>query len=696
MVPFAERRIKIMRKKRLIKSGLRVIFLLILGLILGCIQPELVYAGRDKDISVLTEEAERKETADSWDGTADVNWYDEGMAEFNLSTAEQLAGLAELVNAGNTLADKTINVVNDVCLNDAEYTYEWTPIGACDADGNKYFEGSFNGNAYNIYNIRTTEDAQGGLFGCIGENGIVKAVNIVDGTLYSGGCIANINQGIIAFCNNHSYVEGNDIGGICNVNYNLMYGCKNYGEVLGYFAGSIVGQNAQTTAVVSQCSNWGTVEGRYIAGIIHDNDGWVYNCYNRGTVSGTGSSGGVAGIVYTNGACAVENCYSVGTISYPKNAWIGVDYFVGAICCEDYYSKVSNCYSVAVEECIDIANIVPLEEMKSADFLDKLDCQERTVISAWQTDSEQINDGLPITVADSCYEKGLHKWQPELWLDSRQKELELDGTINPYTYTISTYYNESEPIVTVENTSIATVDYDSEKETIYIDLLKSGSTYVTIHFEETENNVSANFILDLKVTIPEKVRIYPFTDVKVDENDWKYRSTNYVYQNNIMSGVDAVTFAPDMLMDRAMFVQILYNMEKTPTVSYKNVFSDVTVENWYCSAVMWAVDKGITSGVGDGLFGSEMGITREQLATLLYGYANMKGQDVSGKESLEVFGDNEKVSDWALEALQWAVDSGIMSGVPQEDGSLNLEPKSTATRVQCATMIYNYCEAYAN
>jgi len=185
---------------------------------------------------------------------------------------------------------------------------------------------------------------------------------------------------------------------------------------------------------------------------------------------------------------------------------------------------------------------------------------------------------------------------------------------------------------------------------------------------------------------------FPFVDVPINEADWKYISANYVFQKDLMSGVDEVTFAPDMSMNRAMFIQILYNMEKTPQVTYEEVFSDVKEDAWYSDAVIWAVQNNVTSGIGGGRFGSEMEITREQMAVLFYQYAQLKGYDVSQTADLETFTDEEKLSDWAVEAMQWAVGAGIISGKPGKDGDLSLAPDETATRVECAAMMCNFLQ----
>ena len=126
-------------------------------------------------------EIEPLKSGNSWDGTADVSWYDSKKAEFDISTAQQLAGLAQLVNNGNTFEGKKINLCRDIFLNDDSYRYVWTPIAAYvrdDDDNENVFQGTFCGNSHAVYNMRTAEGKDGGVFGRIGKKGRVKSVDV--------------------------------------------------------------------------------------------------------------------------------------------------------------------------------------------------------------------------------------------------------------------------------------------------------------------------------------------------------------------------------------------------------------------------------------------------------------------------------------------------------------------------------------
>ena len=141
-----------------------------------------------------------------------------------------------------------------------------------------------------------------------------------------------------------------------------------------------------------------------------------------------------------------------------------------------------------------------------------------------------------------------------------------------------------------------------------------------------------------------------------------------------------------------MIVTILYRLENEPEITAENPFSDVEDGKWYTDAVIWAAENKIVDGYGNGKFGPNDPITREQLAAILYRYAQFKGVDVSVGEDTNIlsFGDATEVSGWANAAMRWAVGSGIING---KDG--RLVPKGDASRAEAATMLQRFCENVA-
>lgn len=174
----------------------------------------------------------------------------------------------------------------------------------------------------------------------------------------------------------------------------------------------------------------------------------------------------------------------------------------------------------------------------------------------------------------------------------------------------------------------------------------------------------------------------PFTDVS--ENDWYYEAVRFVHERGLMGGYGNGLFGPNHNLSRAQLAQILFNKEGRPGVNYLMDFSDVAGEAWYTEAVRWAASQGIVGGYGDGRFGPNDPITREQLAVMLWRYS---GSPAATNKELH-FADADKASDYALDALCWAAENGVMSGYG--DGRLN--PVGLATRAQVAQMLKNFIE----
>ena len=188
---------------------------------------------------------------------------------------------------------------------------------------------------------------------------------------------------------------------------------------------------------------------------------------------------------------------------------------------------------------------------------------------------------------------------------------------------------------------------------------------------------------------PEK----PQTDVTIQFKDimikaWYVESVQYALDHGIMKGVAEDQFQPNTPITRAQFVTVLHNLENKPATSVKNPFADVKAGQWYTTPILWAYEKKITSGYSKTQFGTNDAITREQLAKMLYVYADLKKMNTNKTSgAIKKFADYKKADDWAVEALDWAVTRGIMSG----DGK-NLNPLGKATRAECAAMMKNLQE----
>ena len=174
----------------------------------------------------------------------------------------------------------------------------------------------------------------------------------------------------------------------------------------------------------------------------------------------------------------------------------------------------------------------------------------------------------------------------------------------------------------------------------------------------------------------------PFADV--GEGAWYYEAVRFVQEQGLMNGYSDGRFAPEDTLSRSQLAQILFNKEGRPVVNYLLQYGDVSTDTWYTEAVRWAASQGIVSGYGDGTFGPDDPITREQLAVMLWRYS---GSPAAGSKELD-FNDTDEIGGYALEALRWAVENGILNG----DGSGGLGPQGQATRAQVAQMLKNFIE----
>ena len=310
-----------------------------------------------------------------WDGKADTSWYDETSTEFEISTAEQLAGLAELVNNGNDFSNKTVRLTADIVLNNTSEwenwessapNNTWTPIGIWDS-----FSGTFDGQGHTVSGVYiNSENKYQGLFGH--NEGTIKNIGVTESYIkgeYSVGGVCGLNntlRGTISNCYNSGAISGNqEVGGVCGGNYSgsTISNCYNSGSINGTgeytIAGGVCGENNGTISnsynsgtvigncyvggvcgsdsygTISNCYNTGTISGNLeVGGVCGWKTGTISNCYNTGTINGNENVGGVCGF---SGNGSISNCYNTGTING--------DSYVGGVCGYNYSGTISNCYN---------------------------------------------------------------------------------------------------------------------------------------------------------------------------------------------------------------------------------------------------------------------------------------------------------------------------------------------------------------
>lgn len=197
-----------------------------------------------------------------------------------------------------------------------------------------------------------------------------------------------------------------------------------------------------------------------------------------------------------------------------------------------------------------------------------------------------------------------------------------------------------------------------------------------------------------KLTVSTRIEVeftngkLPFTDVR--ESDWFYEDVAFAYENGLFAGTSDTTFSPNASMTRAMLVTVLYRLEGQPAVNGRSGFSDVQYNGYYEDAVTWAADNGIVNGTSTTTFSPNANVTREQMAAILYRYAQYKKYNTAASASLNGFTDHASVSGYAAASLEWAVAEKLING-----SAGKLMPTGNATRAQVAAILHRFVENVA-
>ena len=197
-----------------------------------------------------------------------------------------------------------------------------------------------------------------------------------------------------------------------------------------------------------------------------------------------------------------------------------------------------------------------------------------------------------------------------------------------------------------------------------------------------------------KLTVSTRIEVeftngtLPFTDVL--ESDWFYDDVAFAYENGLFAGTSDTTFSPNASMTRAMLVTVLYRLEGQPAVNGRSGFSDVQYNGYYEDAVTWAADNGIVNGTSTTTFSPNANVTREQMAAILYRYAQYKKYNTAASSGLNGFTDHASVSGYAAASLEWAVAEKLVNG-----SNGKLMPTGNATRAQVAAILHRFVENVA-
>ena len=287
----------------------------------------------------------------------------------------------------------------------------------------------------------------------------------------------------------------------------------------------------------------------------------------------------------------------------------------------------------------------------------------------------QVGDGLTrdieIDLSNNNIEdiSSVKDWKHLKKLDLSNNKIENIESLNEYNFNCILMNDKYEELLDYFDGII--LDYN------YINVDNANNQKAIKTFKEKGVTLSLNNQTKLVSSI--------FKDIK--RTDWYYNAVEYTYQRGIISGATETEFRPNAKITRGMIVTILWRMEGSPKVTGVKDFTDVKGQYYY-DAVRWAAKNGVVNGYGDGRFGPNANITREQLATILCNYAKYKKKNTNVTVDTSKYKDWNKVSSYARASMQWAIKTGVVTG--KENGT-KVDPQGTATRGEAACMIYNYC-----
>ena len=675
---------------------------------------------------------------------------------YQIKTKEELYWFAGLVNGDESVIGNSIKqntgacavlteniTINENVLDEngslngnGSGLEQWPPIGSYGIRGEKAYIGTFDGNGHTISGLYVDSDAQYvGLFGCVGTNGKIQNVGVVDSYISATGdkvCVGGVCGynvgGTIENCYNTGTITAtaqatgiySSVGGVCGFSFWNIFNCYNTGKVSvtgdRVWVGGVSGFNGKD---IKNCYNTGevsvAVDGGVVGGVCGNNDSWsrITNCYNTGKVSVTGGNAVVGGVCGMN-ANTIKNCYFLtGTADKGTGDDTGeatektdsqfksdeVAWLLNGSQNPKPWGQGSNDMPVLTSNHPkDVTYTVPV-------------C---VTIQMPDGTSEQGYTTARSTLA--TYPSGYVFFEDDkytIWIDKATKTYEKDTVIyakekknsssggSVFFWDLKFDTNGGSKIDTVTEWEYSTIDLDEyvpEKEGYkfvgwYADkdldkkideVYLTEDTTVYAKWEKIAEEVSEE---PEEVEETEETETISFKDVK--ENDWFYEAVSYAVENGLMSGMSEDIFAPNTPLTREMLAVVLYNVEGQPEGTEANTFTDVKGDMWYTDAILWANENGIVAGYDNSAYGVGDLITREQFATILYRYAQFKGYDTThGGMAVREFSDYENISDYARPAMAWAVNAGIMGGM--DDGTLM--PQGKATRAEAATMLMNFCE----
>ena len=685
------------------------------------------------------------ETMDTWDGTADTSWYDENETKFHLKTAKQLAGMAKLVNDNTAnFKDKTVYLDNDLDLGG----HEWISIGdGANTDGGS-FQGVFDGQSHVVYNLYSHEGLKSenkdnnnnlyrnGLFGAIYnatvQNLGIENADIVipmnDTSTYGKGILVDwMTNSTIKNCyttgsiTGGSYIEKfiGGIAGFLNGN-NSISQCYSTAAITGNYDGEYY---KEQEGGLEPMDCWDSLGG--IVGASYTGQVTISDCWFGGEIVVNSIQAPVGGIIGFGQGVSMVNCLvatkGIGNDGLENTCWLGYVVNTDAKNCfwpadDRYGSNVSN------EQNGNSAGTAT-NDFNSDDVLVGLQAKAGSDVEwvsgighptfAWDdnnilADYTAVNEAI---AAAEKFDKTLYSNYADVEAainavdrtKSKAEQAEVDAMAQAIEKAINALVrkssggDDSDPTYAIEvNKDIqngeVTVNrrYAERGDTVTITVKPDNGfkldelTVIDKNGNELKltdkGNGKYTFTMpaskvEIKATFVKEVETSPFSDVSTSA--YYYEAVKWAQEKGITGGIGNGLFGPNQPCTRAQIVTFLWRAAGSPEPKSMSSFSDVSADSYYAKAVAWAVENGITTGTGDGKFSPDATCTRAQSVTFLF---RAIGKLVDSKaEFSDVLTDS-----YYANAVAWAVENGVTNGI----GNGLFGPDNSCTRAQIVTFLF--------
>ena len=571
------------------------------------------------------------DSTDAWGDTADTSWYTDHEAdtEYRITTAEQLAGLAQLVNnktASVSFEGKTIYLDNDLDLSG----YQWTPIGNGSNFG-RYFAGTFDGQYHKIMNLlhHSTGDEliRNGLFGVVSDGGTLKNLLVIDADIASND--GSLLAGILA-----DWVDGGTVEN-----------CYTSGKIENNVGDKMVG------GLIGQCTGSTQVKG----------------CGSDATVISTESDedhvdtvGGLIG-QWENSAdsSSITDCWFGGSVSC-NNIYSAVGGILGA----NFENFSGNKPGVIIKNCMVTTKNITGAEPGNITWIAAVATPHITNC-IWP---DTPPDGVTLDEETYPDNKGNYLAVAKLVIDWDAGTASADPDFDQSSCGTAVSNFTSADVLTGLRTNAGTgIEW------------VAGINHPTFAWDVWHIPADYAKFIEAIAAFVTKVETSPFSDVSTSA--YYYEAVKWAQEKGITGGIGNGLFGPNQPCIRAQIVTFLWRAAGSPVVNYAMNMSDVPEGSYYAEAVRWALSEGITTGTTENTFSPDSECTRAQAVAFLFRYA--ASEAVTLQELVSGFSDADSVPGYALPAMNWALAEEIVQG----NGS-KLMPNDSCTRAQIVTFLF--------